>query len=641
LARELLDATPDPLVVVDERGVIRFANQQTAVVLGYARDELIGAPVSLLIPVGLVERHHSHVAAYLRDPKRRPMGARLPLRARRADGAEIPVDVSLSPVLGKDGATLVIATIRDITDRRQIEEAHAQARREADEADEARSRLASILANIPDYVMNVDRSGIVEFTNRRSSDAVFPAPGMDWTTCVEESLRDSLRAALDRVVDEGESTFVEIAASRGGDRVWLEGHVSPIREEGVIVGATISARDVTEKKRTEDRLVVSDRMAAMGTLAAGVGHELNNPLAAVIANLDIAWQTLMTMTDPTAMRAEILDCLADAREGADRMRLIVQDLRMFSRVEDPVIGPVQIIGVLESSIRMASNEIRQRARIVRRLAEVPPAVGNANRLGQVFLNILVNAAQAIPEGAVEANEVRVSTRLSDAGEIVVEIADTGQGMAPETVTQIFNPFFTTKPAGIGTGLGLAICHRIITAQGGRIEVESTLGMGTLFRLFLSPATTALEVGAPTRPSEPAAARARGRVLIIDDDASVARALGRIFEGRHDVTIETFAQAALAHLAQGERFDVIFCDLMMPEMSGPQCFEAIERAFPDAVDSVVFLTGGAFTPSARALLARVPNRKIDKPFDPQALLDIVDDRMTLGSGGRSDGDPGSC
>jgi CheY-like chemotaxis protein len=276
---------------------------------------------------------------------------------------------------------------------------------------------------------------------------------------------------------------------------------------------------------------------------------------------------------------------------------------------------------------MAWNEIRHRARVNKNYGQVPSVLANESRLGQVFLNLIVNAAQAIPEGRADANEIRLSTRThGPAGEFVlVEVADTGSGIPPAIRHKLFDPFFTTKPAGVGTGLGLAICHRIVTGLGGDISVTSEVGKGTTFRILLPIAAVREEA-----PNPPAAAivtgQRRGRILVVDDEKVVATAVRRVLGDDHDVKVLTSAQEALRRISGGERFDVILCDLMMPVMTGVELHSELARTAPDQAACMVFLTGGAFTPRARAFLDEVPNPRLDKPFELSTLRALVQERL---------------
>jgi len=419
--------------------------------------------------------------------------------------------------------------------------------------------------------------------------------------------------------------LVEVAIAPGGASIPLElsaYHLSfDGREYGVHAG-----RDLTERRQAEASL----RMAGVGTMAAGMAHEINNPLAFIVSNLGFVGEELarirLALPDDVVRRQELrvdeaLRAVAEAREGAERVRKLVRDLKVFSRPEDEAVGPLDVRRPLESALAMAKNEIRHRARLEALLDHVPPVQGNENRLAQVFLNLLMNAAQAIPDGHAESNAIRVSVREA-AGEVVVEIGDTGCGMAPEVRERIFEPFFTTKAVGTGMGLGLSISHGIVKGLGGRIEVESEPGKGSVFRVVL-PATSGDAGPAPEPGTRPAHAPAPGgRILVVDDDAMVAGAIARILSPPHDVRTESSPRAALLRVGNGERFDLVLCDVMMPEMSGMDFLAALERAEPGLAHRLIFMTGGAFTERAREFLARSENLTLEKPFSPPELRDVV-------------------
>jgi CheY-like chemotaxis protein len=278
--------------------------------------------------------------------------------------------------------------------------------------------------------------------------------------------------------------------------------------------------------------------------------------------------------------------------------------------------------VIESSLRMAWNEIRHRAQLVREYTDVPPVEANESRLGQVFLNLIVNAAQALPDGYANENQIRVRTRVDELGRVVAEIEDTGPGIPPEVLPRLFTPFFTTKPRGLGTGLGLSICKRIITSFGGDISVETQLGRGTVFRVTLDATERRPSVRPMTRSRVPAAPR-RGRVLIVDDDERSALAVSRALDPEHDVATSHDADEALARIsAQSDPFDVIICDMMMPVKTGVEFFADLAQRVPEQEKRIIFLTGGAFTVKAREFLDHVPNLRLEKPFDAIALRAMV-------------------
>jgi signal transduction histidine kinase len=368
-----------------------------------------------------------------------------------------------------------------------------------------------------------------------------------------------------------------------------------------------------EQARVRERLIVSERMAAAGMLAAGVAHEINNPLAIAVVSTDL-------IAGMVSGLADIEEPLRDTQEALKRIRDVVRDVKLFSRPDDRTTGVVDVRRVVDSSVRMAWNEIRHRAQLVRHYDEVPLVRANESRLGQVILNLLLNAAQALTEGHADRNEIRVTVSLSADGRVVVDVADTGCGIARENLKRIFDPFFTTKPVGVGTGLGLTICHGIVTELGGRMEVESEVGKGTTFRLELpaAPASSSVMPVAPKTPLSGAVAR----VLLVDDEIALSRALRRRL-APHDVTVLSSGAEALELMATGRRFDAILLDVMMPEVSGMEVYERLRQTNPEQAARIIFVTGGAFSPASREFLDRVPNHRLEKPVDTATLLALLD------------------
>jgi PAS domain S-box-containing protein len=509
--------------------------------------------------------------------------------------------------------------------------ARAFARREVAEqrALESQAEWRALVENAPDTIMRLDRDGIVQFVSR----VIDPWTreeilGKTWLAPIPVEYHPTLSFAIERAMTLGEASSHEIMlpGSNGHAKTeWLSSRIGPISTNGTITGAIVISRHITQKKQQEAQLIVSDRMASVGTLAAGVAHEINNPLAAVIANLDLAHREALEMAERTGNR-DMADYLQDAQEAAERVRLIVRDLKVFSRAEEDRMGPTDLRAVLESTLRMAWNEIRHRARLVKDFAELPPVEANESRLGQVFLNLIINATHAIPEGQANQNQIRISAHQESDSMVVVEVTDTGVGMSEEVQRRLFTPFFTTKPVGVGTGLGLSICQRLITAMGGEIRVRSVLGQGSTFSIFLPIAKMmAATVSAHTASSAGRAAR-RGRILVIDDEPVIATAVQRSLSREHDVVFTNSAQEALAKFQAGQKFDVVLCDLMMPEMTGMDLHAEVMKFDPELARLIIYVTGGAFTARASEFLEAVPNLRIEKPFNVQQLRALVNERV---------------
>lgn len=424
----------------------------------------------------------------------------------------------------------------------------------------------------------------------------------------------------------GERVMYEWSASAEPSARHFQSAMFPVHDAQRVSSVVRVDRDITEQKHLQTQIMLSDRMASVGMLAAGVAHEINSPLMAVLGNLQLALESVSPGPEHggQSVPVERDTLLCEALEAARRVEAIVRDLRLFSRTEDERSGSVDLHEVLDSSLRMARNEIRHRARLVCDLRPIPSVRANPSRLGQVFLNLLLNAAQAIPDGRADENEIRVVTR-SEADRVIVEISDTGLGIPVELRPQLFTPFVTTKPAGVGTGLGLAICQRIVTSLGGSISFESGLPRGTVFRLQL-PADREPEPSPRAVALEHVARRPRGSVLVIDDDAALCTLIRKALRIEHDVVCTTDAREALQIVSRGASFDVILCDVMMPHMTGAEFYRELERTRPELSARTAFLTGGAFTSGAREFVEGLGTKYLAKPFDLGALRKFVNDRM---------------
>jgi PAS domain S-box-containing protein len=526
---------------------------------------------------------------------------------------------------------LVYAAARDVTEARTAKEAM----RELSES------LATTLDSIGDGVIATDVNGTIKRINRVAQqltgwtlETALEQPIAEVFAIIDQETRRTTVSPVERALHHGvpgELPKHTLLVRRGGSEIPVADSCAPITtSDGVVSGAVLVFRDLTSEQETaasqaqyQQQLILADRMASVGTLAAGVAHEINNPLTYVTANLDLAIEEIRALSGGSASgrMKDLEELLLEAREGNARVTKIVRGLKTFSRIEEERSAVLDLVPVLDLSINMAFNEIRHRARLVKQYGKMPHVEGDDARLGQVFINLLVNAAQAMPEGDTETNEIRVVTSTDALGQAVVEIRDTGPGIAASVLARIFDPFFTTKAVGVGTGLGLAICHNIITGMHGRIFVESEVGKGSVFRVTLPASTAQLGQLPSTPPTADVTAVVRGRVLVVDDEPAVGLAVRRVLRD-HDVTVVTTAQEALSLIADGALFDVILSDLMMPGMSGMDLYGVLARQNPKMAARVVFVTGGAFTPEANAFLDRIANERMEKPFHFKQLRELV-------------------
>ena len=369
------------------------------------------------------------------------------------------------------------------------------------------------------------------------------------------------------------------------------------------------------------RLTESDRLVSLGFLAGGIAHQINNALTPMRLSLGRLTSFELSRRPLTEERLHRVELLQDAREGVARIERVLRELKAFSHTDDDCPrSPLDVSALLEIAVGLAGHEIRHRARLVCDYGPIPPVRAKLAELRQVFLNLLINAAHAIPEGQAHLNEIRVITCTDDQGRAVIEISDTGTGIPPDVIVKIFEPFFTT--GGTGLGLGLAVSRDVIASLDGEITIDSIVGKGTSVRVAL-PASDEIvvhdasnaSVSDPIEPSE------RRRILIIDDDRPVAAAIALELDV-HDVVVAASGREALGILRRDKNFDVILCDLMMPEVSGIDVYESLRLVDPNLLGRVVLMTGGAFTARAGQFLSEVDVPVIEKPFHSSQLHAVV-------------------
>jgi PAS domain S-box-containing protein len=496
--------------------------------------------------------------------------------------------------------------------------------------------FSTTLRSINDAVITVDLAGRVAFINPAAERLTGVASGDAIGTQVCRLVRVGDPAQptspLDEVLEHRRNVVIPEApfeAANGTIRL-ISGSAAPVVDGGDLLGAVMVFRDITDQTRMQRQLENADRLASLGTLTSGVAHQINNPLAVVLANASYLRGELDDITDALGDVDEANDLAGRMRELSQvqseitaagwRIGKIVADLKAFSRPTEPVSDAADIGRAIGWAIRTTEHEFTHRARLTQEVAALPPVRADEARLGQVFVNLLMNAAQAIAPGTANDNEVAISGR-AEGERIIVEVRDTGPGIAPDDLERIFEPFFTTRAIGQGTGLGLSVCHGIVTSIGGELQVESRLGSGTTFRVILRAAPR-LAAG-PSAPPAPGASRRRGRILVIDDDAMVHRTIKRLLRD-HELVVADNAREALACIERGERFDLILSDLLMPIMTGIELHEQITARDPAQARRIVFMTGGALTTrQSEGFLQSVPNATLEKPFGVPEIQSLVE------------------
>jgi signal transduction histidine kinase len=506
---------------------------------------------------------------------------------------------------------------------RRSEDALAQ---RADQLERSLALATAIQEGGMQGIMVTNNAGIITSMNRRFLELLRVPPELAVpNTSLEALLAHCISlsadpAALQASVDvfRSDRNVTSSDDIHFADGRVLDRFTGPLKsKDGTVEGRLWWFRDVTEERKlAAQRMVVTERMAAVGQLVASVAHEINNPLAAILGNIELVGE----MLGDTTGRDDVGVALKDAREGLERIRVIARDLRTLARADDETRKPLDVNAVLDSALQTAQNQIRHRARVVRSLSPVPLVEANEARLHQVFLNLLVNAAQATPEGRADDHVIDVRTDVTSTGNVRIVVKDSGSGIQPEHMERIFDAFFSTKPIGVGTGLGLSIVKGIINRLKGTIQVESQVGRGTAFIVELPPCERAKSAAPAEAPRAPPV-RPR-KILVVDDDELSRRWLARVLSRENDVTAAGGVDEAI-RILETQTFDVIFCDVMMPHRTGRDLYVHLERNAPSDFQRLVLMTGGAFTEAMGTFVETATTAKLEKPISMSALRDIIE------------------
>ena len=636
LSLSILEAIPDAVVAVNQQGMVIQVNSQTETLFGYTRDELIGQSVDMLVPERQRTSHHQHRADFHARPKIRRMGSGLDLYGRRRDGAEFPVEISLSPVATGNGA-MVLSVIRDISDRKRIEE---ELRRANDELDrrktrdlrDSQNRLALIVDSSRDAILAKNLDGIITHWNK-GAEAMYGYTALEMigrnvSVLCPQDRPDEIPGILAKI-RHGERVeyFESVRVTKDGRRLNMSISVSPIYDaDGRIVGASAIGRNITAQKKVEDQLRQSQKMEAVGRLAGGVAHDFNNLLGIVTACTEL----LAGRVDKQS-----LEYVDNIREAAKRGASLTRQLLSFSR-RQPV--QTQILDVNERLMEVCKLlqplmgddvSIVLPSRCAEAIVEADPG-----QLDQVVLNLAVNSRDAMPHGGkliietgvFDLDESFAREHSMTAGRyVMLAVSDTGSGMDEATRSRIFEPFFTTKETGKGSGLGLATVYGIIKQFGGHIWVYSELGHGTTFKIYLPSAEHKLGVGPEIR-AEGLPVRREGVTILLAEDDPIMRKLTRRMLEEHSYTVleAIDGEAALDVIAgNSTRIDLTLTDVVMKGMNGPELVLRLMDSHPEM--KVVYMSGYTGELVAHQGL-QSGIRLLEKPFTKSALLKAIDEAL---------------
>lgn len=606
----LLAAMNDGVLLVDDAGTIVSCNSAASRMLA-ATGELAGSRLAELLPSDVVtgldssERIHqlsNRVIALSRST--------LQAAEKRSIGS--------------------LWLLRDVTDRHRAEQALQRAHAELEiRVAERTSDLAEANRELQRMIRSV--AGL-----HATIDAIHKATTVrDIGLGVARTLVDGLaipggcRIVLDSEAFDSVGLTAMPEPRRDGivaggvPRGELELHLTrplTVSELPLVVRVVQEISQALESFALRDAIAQSDRLASIGVLAAGVAHEINNPLTYMSLGLHEIQKRLRSGTS-----AEVIGPRVDqVLHGCERITKIVRELNAFARDGDDV-RTIRVGDAIETAVAMAAHQIKHRARLVVRDQSRATVNADHGRLTQVFLNLLMNAAHAIPEGNADDHQIAISSR-DEGDHVVVTVVDTGHGIDPNDLPHIFEPFYTTKTGSGGSGLGLAISHKITRSVGGAIRAESTPGVGSTFTVRLPSSEAVISAAPAVAPRNQRLARGtKARVLVVDDDEPVAQAIAASLGG-HDVTVANSGTSAKQVLESNAEFDVIVCDVMMPDHTGPELHAWVQSRFGTLADRMVFVTGGSFTSETQLFLEELRSRVILKPFDPEALAHLVDETL---------------
>lgn len=435
----------------------------------------------------------------------------------------------------------------------------------------------------------------------------------DHVAALMTNKRDSIQVPILR------SDGTEVPAEISSSLIELEDKVMVL---GVFRDISDRVKADRELRERDAQLQLSSHLASMGTLAAGVAHEINNPLTYMLGNLEILKDYL---ADQGIDNDSVSEALEAAWTGGRYVREIVSDLRAITKMDstDDECDPCEVIRIAS---RMALADLRHRAQLDLKLADVPKAKLSSARLSQVVLNVLSNASHAFGESDCSTNRILVEVAGTQ-NRVIIVIEDNGMGISEDDLTHVAEPFFTRRGENGGTGLGLSICRRIILEAGGDLKITSKLGSGTKVTITLPSLgnTTAKELG--KAEGDEIVLSERKRIAVVDDEPLVTNLVDRVLRKHFEVVVFNDARVALRCINNGAEFDLVLCDIMMPEMDGRRFYEAMGERMP-----FLFLTGGAVTEENMAFASRMDQegRVLYKPFEAANLVRVIK-QILVGNG----------
>ncbi|HET8575725.1 MAG TPA: PAS domain S-box protein [Methylomirabilota bacterium] len=610
-----LESAANAIVIVDLSGAVVWANPAFSRLTGFALEEVLGEDLRLL-------KSGQQPPEFYKELWETILSGQVwqgQLINRRRDGRFYNEEMTITPVRDEQGiVTHFVAVKQDVTERRRAEE----------NLQDLYRLFRSLMQNALDIVTIVDGDGMIRY----GSPSIERVLGYTPSELVGRSAFDFMPEEDARKVAEliarsdekpGYAASLEFRF-RHKDGSWhvLEGVAKDMRKDSIVAGIVVNSRDVTQRKQVEDELqqqrearYQSEKLADMGTLLAGVAHELNNPLAVVMGYSAMLQEALAD--GPQARRA------GKIVKAADRCVRIVRNFLALARHHRPERKEVRLNQVVEEAVELLAYPLRvDDVNVTLRLApELPVLWADPHQLHQVVVNLITNAHQAMRAAAPPRRLVLTTTVDADGGTVALEVADTGPGIPTEIRARIFEPFFTTKPEGQGTGLGLPLCQGIVESHGGTIRVESEPGHGAAFTIEIPiVAPPAAEAAAPD--SDAIVVKRGAKILVVDDEPEVGRLLADVLAvDGYEVDSASDGAAALEKLEECD-YDLILSDLRMPRLDGRGLYREVEQRCPALLSRFVFLTGDTLSQETRTFLEQVMAPALNKPFDFSQVRAVV-------------------
>jgi PAS domain S-box-containing protein len=647
----LLEAAPDPIVIIDANGKISLVNRRMEEVFGYHRETLLGQELEILIPARYQLRHLEHRQQYQRAPRTRPMGAGLALYARRQDGSEFPVEISLSPVQ-TDAGLVVISIIRDVTNRKQVEEQLQQAKEELEQAVAARTEellatnaqlkeqiaereraeekireQAALLDVTLDAIMVQDLTGRLIFWNKGAERlygwTAAEVVGQEIDKLLFKILSVKALEARQQIITQGEWSGELVHVTKTGREITVESRCTLVyNAQGQPKYSLIVNSDITEKKRLAAQFLRAQRMESIGTLAGGIAHDLNNALTPVLMAAQLLEERLQG--------PDTLSLLNMIITGAIHCSDMVKQVLSFARGIEGERITLQIGSLIKEIVKILRQTLPKSIQIESLIPNNLWTVdGDATQLHQVLMNLCINARDAMPQGGqltikadnvhLDENFARMHFEAQLGDYVLISVNDAGVGIPPENLEKIFDPFFTTKEIGKGTGLGLSTAMAIVRSHNGFIDVYSEFGKGTSFKIYLPTNSQRQEAHSPS-VSTPLPLGQGQRILVVEDEQPIREITCRTLEsyGYYAISAADGIEALAIYVKHLDTIDVVLLDIMMPHLDGQTTIPVLQRLNSNVK---IIATSGLTSNQALAESAGV-KAFLPKPYTAEMLLTLL-------------------